>query len=149
MAKKIDSTSGREAFLRCISELFTVSEGAVTSSRLTLDQAKLIGQSPSEASFNQLPRNIIATAVRWSLQLLEAAAPGRAVEVRVPPFGAVQVMEGTTHRRGTPPAVIEMNPTIWLGLASGAFKWEDALSSGAVLASGNRANLSALLPLEI
>ena len=61
-------------------------------------------------------RPVVALAVRWSLGKLETLLPGHAVEVRVPPFGAVQILGGTTHRRGTPPAVVEMNASIWLEL---------------------------------
>ena len=92
-------------------------------------------------------RNDTATAVRYTLQVLADAAPGRSVEVRVPPFGAVQVFEGTTHRRGTPPAVIEMEPPTWLALASGALDWDDAVASGKVRASGERASLKEVLPV--
>ena len=94
-------------------------------------------------------RTTLASAVRWTLQLLEERAPGHAVEVRVPPFGAVQVLTGTTHRRGTPPAIIEMEPNVWLALAVGALSWTDAVAAGAVTASGNRADLSPLLPLNV
>jgi hypothetical protein len=92
-------------------------------------------------------RPILATAVRFTLQQLEAHAPGGSVEVRVPPFGAVQCIEGTSHRRGTPPAVIETDADTWLSLATGAVKWADAVASGRVLASGERADLTEYLPL--
>ncbi len=92
-------------------------------------------------------REVLATAVRYTLEQLAVAAPGRSVEVRVPPFGAVQVIEGQSHRRGTPPAVIETDPETWLGLATGALAWPDAVATGAVDASGTRADLAALLPL--
>lgn len=96
-----------------------------------------------------MPRPTVATAVRFTLQLLEARAPGQAVEVRVPPFGAVQILPGTTHRRGTPPAVIEMPAEVWLALAVGGLPWSMAISHGLVAASGNRADLGELLPLRI
>ena len=89
----------------------------------------------------------LATAVRFTLQRLEASAPGHSVEVRVPPFGAVQCIEGTSHRRGTPPAVIETDVHTWLDLATGVVEWEDAVANGTVQASGERADLSHLLPL--
>lgn len=92
---------------------------------------------------------VTATAVRWTLQELASLAPGRAVEVRVPPFGAVQVLPGVTHRRGTPPAVIEMDAHTWLRLASGSWSWREALGAGAITASGEHADLSALLPLRV
>lgn len=89
----------------------------------------------------------VATAVRWTLEELALAAPGRAVEVRVPPYAAVQCLPGPTHRRGTPPTVIETDPVTWLRLAVGELSWAEALSDGAVLASGARADLSAWLPV--
>ena len=92
-------------------------------------------------------RSALAAAVRLSLQALAAEAPGRTVEVRVPPFAAVQCVSGPRHTRGTPPNVVEMDPRTWLELAIGRRSWESALASGAVTASGSRADLSALLPV--
>ena len=88
-----------------------------------------------------------ARATRYCLQLLRDAAPGRSVEVRVPPYGAAQVIEGPSHTRGTPPAVIEMSPTTWLTLATGGQSFADAKAGGEVSASGERADLTAWLPL--
>jgi hypothetical protein len=89
----------------------------------------------------------VALAVRYSLQVLKAAAPGKSVEVRVPPYGAVQVIEGPTHTRGTPPAVVEMSPVTWLELAVGDRGFVEAVAAGHVRASGERSDLSALLPI--
>jgi hypothetical protein len=89
----------------------------------------------------------VAVAVRWTLQELADAAPGRTVEVRVPPHGVVQCVEGPRHTRGTPPNVVETDPETWLRLATGAAGWDDAVASGAVRASGTRADLSGLLPV--
>ena len=89
-----------------------------------------------------------ATAVRYLLQLLAECAPGNTVEVRVPPFGAVQCIPGPRHTRGTPPNVIETDATTWLALASGGLSWGDAVASGSVHASGQRATLAGLLPLR-
>ena len=93
------------------------------------------------------PRETTAMAVRYLLQELAERAPGNTVEVRVPPFGAVQCIEGPRHTRGTPPNVIETDAVTWLALASGALTWTDAVSAGSVHASGSRADLSAQLPL--
>lgn len=82
------------------------------------------------------------------LAVLETRAPGRSVEVRVPPYAAVQVIEGVRHTRGTPPAVVEMVATTWIALASGALEWSAAVGSGQVHASGERTDLTAYLPLE-
>ena len=87
------------------------------------------------------------SAVKDALAVLVAKAPGRSVEVRVPPFAAVQVVEGATHRRGTPPAVVEMDTATWLALALGRLDWVDATRTGRVRASGARSDLSGLLPL--
>jgi len=87
------------------------------------------------------------TAVRYSLQLLAAVAPGSSVEVRVPPCGAVQIIEGPSHSRGTPSAVVETTPETWLSLATGVLAWEVATASGLVQASGLRSDLSGWLPL--
>lgn len=93
-------------------------------------------------------RTDTATAVRYLLQLLAEKAPGNTVEVRVPPFGAVQVVEGPRHTRGTPPNVIETDPETWIALATGETTWTDAAAAGRIAASGVRADLSGLLPLR-
>jgi len=87
------------------------------------------------------------TAVRYTLEELGARAPGRSVEVRVPPFGAVQCLEGPRHTRGTPPNVVESDPETWLSLATGVQGWAQALAGGRLRVSGTRADLGALLPL--
>ena len=88
------------------------------------------------------------TAVRFTLEELAEVAPGNAVEVRVPPDGAVQAVEGPRHTRGTPPNVVETDPQTWLALVTGATTWADAVEAGAVRASGERADLSWWLPLQ-
>ena len=88
-----------------------------------------------------------ATAVRYLLQLLEERAPGKSVEVRVPPFGVVQCIEGLQHRRGTPPNVIETDADTWLGLATGTLDPASAAGEGRLRVSGTRADLTAYLPL--
>lgn len=87
------------------------------------------------------------TTARRLLGELQQRYPGRAVEVRVPFVGAVQILEGTRHRRGTPPAVVEMSAETWVSLAQGKIIWGDAVDQGLVDASGERADLSAYLPL--
>ena len=87
-------------------------------------------------------------AVRYLLQSVAEIRPGNSVELRVPPLGAVQCVEGPTHRRGTPPNVIEMDAQTWFALAIGEEQWESAISSGRILASGTRADLSELLPMN-
>ena len=93
-------------------------------------------------------RSVQRAAVKESLAALVALAPGRSVEVRIPPFGAVQCIAGPRHTRGTPPNVVEADPHTWLGLVTGALTWDDALASGRLTASGSRAGeVAGLLPL--
>ena len=92
-------------------------------------------------------RPVLATAVRYTLQRLADAAPGNAVEVRVPPLGVTQCLPGPRHTRGTPPAVVETDPQTWLRLATGALAWADAVAAGQVRASGLRADLAPHLPV--
>ncbi|WP_207455009.1 sterol carrier family protein [Herbiconiux sp. SYSU D00978] len=93
-------------------------------------------------------RDTTALAVRYLLQVLSDEAPGNTVEVRVPPFGAVQVVEGPRHTRGTPPNVVETDPTTWVEIATGTALWSEALLAGRISASGSRSDLGALLPLK-
>jgi putative sterol carrier protein len=69
------------------------------------------------------------------------------VEVRVPPYGVVQCVGGPRHTRGTPPNVVETDPQTWLRVATGRTSWAQALASGRLVASGERSDLSAYLPL--
>jgi len=93
-------------------------------------------------------RSLIATAVRYSLEEVTARAPGNSVEVRVPPFGVTQCVEGPRHTRGTPPNVIECDAATWLSLVTGRLSWADAVSNHHLMASGLRADLSELLPFQ-
>jgi len=86
--------------------------------------------------------------VKRTLGLLQQKAPGHSVEVRVPPYAAVQAVAGVRHTRGTPPAVVELDADTWIALATGDLVWTDAEAAGRVRASGERADLSPLLPLE-
>ena len=92
-------------------------------------------------------RATTAEAVRASLRWLAQQNPGKSVEIRVPPFAAVQAIGGLSHTRGTPPNVVETDPATWLGLVTGAIEWSQALADGRVTASGTRADLSSLLPV--
>jgi hypothetical protein len=82
------------------------------------------------------------------LAVLAERAPGSSVEVRVPPYAAVQVIPGVRHTRGTPPAVVELDAATWVDLATGALSWTEAEQTGKVRASGQRADLSPYLPLR-
>ncbi len=89
----------------------------------------------------------LTIAVRFMLEELAARAPGNSVEVRVPPFGATQCIEGPRHTRGTPPNVVEMTAETWFALATGSLSWDEASAAGKISASGTRADISEVLPL--
>jgi hypothetical protein len=91
----------------------------------------------------------LRSAARYLLHELERGAPGRSVEVRVPPVAAVQCIAGPRHTRGTPPNVIETDPVTWVRLATGRLSWDEAVRTGAARASGPRADLTGYLPLEL
>jgi len=101
--------------------------------------ARVAAGDPDPADWRLLTKHFLA--------LLEQRAPGHSVEVRVPPYAAVQVVPGVRHTRGTPPAVVEMDATAWVAMATGGLDWHDAVASGRVVASGERADLSPWLPL--
>ncbi|MBS1696835.1 MAG: hypothetical protein JST25_00320 [Actinobacteria bacterium] len=121
MATRIDTTAGR---------------AALDATRAAL----AAGERPTRTDY--------AAAVRYLLQLLDEKAPGNSVEVRVPPFGAVQVVQGPRHTRGTPPNVVELDAATWIAVATGSESWESALADGRIHASGTRADLTELLPLR-
>ena len=121
MARKITTDEGRAA-LRAV------------------DAAAEASAAPTRAD--------LGTAVRYLLQLLAERAPGNTLEVRVPPFGAVQCVPGPRHTRGTPPNVVEMDAATWLALARGTETWDDVVAAGRVQASGTRADLAGLVPLR-
>ncbi|GAA2086364.1 hypothetical protein IDH50_07860 [Aeromicrobium tamlense] len=85
----------------------------------------------------------LKAATKHLLALLQRKAPGHSVEVRIPPFAAIQCIAGASHTRGTPPAVVETDAETWIALARGRLAWADA----SVRASGERSDLSPLLPL--
>jgi hypothetical protein len=93
-------------------------------------------------------RSTLRDAVRELLAELARRAPGRSVEVRVPPFGAVQCVPGPRHTRGTPPNVVETDPLTWLLVATGRVSWSDAVQSGKIRASGIRTDLAEWLPVH-
>jgi hypothetical protein len=102
------------------------------------------------AALHGSPRSAAQTRllVKHFLAVLAERAPGASVEVRVPPYAAVQAVEGVRHTRGTPPAVVELDAETWIALATGSLSWTDAERDGRVRASGERADLSPLLPLS-
>lgn len=100
-------------------------------------QAYLQGGEPAD------PRE----AVKAALRLMASTAPGRSVEIRVPPYAAIQAIPGTTHRRGTPSAVVEADARTWILLVTGRLDWSSATAQGLVRASGVRSDLRDWLPL--
>lgn len=104
-----------------------------------LDQADTSQESPDKVDMR--------AAVKHFLAVLTTRSPGRSVEVRVPPYAAIQCIEGARHTRGTPPAVVEMDAATWLALARGRESFVDAQHAGRVRASGERSDLTPVLPL--
>jgi hypothetical protein len=112
-----------------------------------LGAASLAAVTDALAAGSPPLRPALRAAVRYSLGLLEQRVPGRTVEVRVPPFAAIQCVPGPRHTRGTPPNVVETDPLTWLDLAAGRVDWRTAVADGRVRASGQRSDLSLYLPL--
>jgi hypothetical protein len=120
-------------------------EGAVTAPELGLGCATAVLEALGTGVVPE--REALRGAVLYTLGLLEEQVPGRAVEVRVPPFGAVQCVAGPRHTRGTPPNVVETDPATWMRLAAGQLSWAAAVSAGQIRASGPRSDLSEYLPV--
>jgi hypothetical protein len=114
----------------------------------TLGAASLAAVTAAITAGAEPLRPALRGAVRYTLNLLAEQVPGRTVEVRVPPFAAVQCVPGPRHTRGTPPNVVETDPLTWLDLAAGRLGWAAAVAAGRVHASGQRADLSPYLPLR-
>jgi uncharacterized protein (TIGR03083 family) len=106
-----------------------------------------LSRSVPAASPVPLLRPALAIATRTLAEILAAQAPGRSVELRVPPFVAVQAVAGPRHTRGTPANVVETDALTWVRLATGRISWDAAVAGGTVTASGTRADLAAVLPL--
>ena len=124
------------------------------AARRTADPAKTLAAVAAVASWlrdetaDPPPRADLAEAVRTTARTLAAVAPGAAVELRVPPFVAVQCISGLTHTRGNPPNVVETDPRTWLLLATGLVSLTEVAAGGAVQMSGSRApEIAAALPL--
>ena len=101
-----------------------------------------------EVRGDDAPEPALRLLTKHYLAVLAATHPGRSVEVRVPPYAAVQCIGGTRHTRGTPPAVVETDALTWVRLARGEMSWSEAVDTGRVTASGERSDLSAVLPLD-
>lgn len=99
------------------------------------------------ANLETAPREKTALAVRYLLQVLATTLPGNSVEVRIPPYGAIQCIQGPDHTRGTPANVVEMSSLNWVKVATGEISWEELASAGLISASGIRSDLGSQLPL--
>lgn len=130
--------SAHPRFTGCVAKRIETGDGRAALA--SVDAAREAGE--------RAPRAATATAVRYLLQLLVEKAPGGSVEVRVPPYGAAQVIQGPAHTRGTPPNVVEMTADTWIDLALGVSGWADAVAAGTIQASGTRADIAPLLPLR-
>ena len=86
----------------------------------------------------------IMSQVKEVLAKISKLAPGHAVELRIPPYSAIQCVEGPKHTRGTPPNVVEMSADVLFDIVGGKINWPDAISDGRISASGERSDLSAL-----
>jgi uncharacterized protein (TIGR03083 family) len=106
------------------------------------DLSRSIGRTPIA-----LDPDALALTTRELVAIAAAQAPGRTVELRVPPFAATQLVAGPRHTRGTPPNVVETDPVTWLRLATGRVSWAGEVRAGRVHASGQRSDLSGCLPV--
>jgi hypothetical protein len=133
---KVASVSGNALparFAVVTARLRRLSPDEYTAVRRRLDEA------PTSADQKAMTKHLLA--------VLAEQAPGNSVEVRVPPYAAVQCIPGVRHTRGTPPAVVETDPGTWIALATGELAWADAVEAGRVRASGERSDLSSWLPV--
>jgi len=117
------------------------------SSRLRPAAAAEVADALDRLAGGGAERADLRLLTKHYLALLEERAPGRSVEVRVPPYAAVQVVPGVRHTRGTPPAVVETDAETWVALATGELDWSEAVALGRVSASGERTDLTPYLPL--
>ena len=135
------SLDGRHGYCPMHSQLATAQGGSHVATTVTRES---VLTAIADSSASPESHDLLAVATRLSLQWFAQQFPGQSVEIRVPPYRAIQILGGTTHRRGTPPAVVEMSAQTWLSLFQGTATWDQACASGFVLASGERSDLSVL-----
>ena len=114
-----------------------------------IDAVNSVIRAKKQSSELEQTDALFVTAVRYLLEELAEVAPGNSVEVRVPPLGATQCIEGPRHTRGTPPNVVEISPKVWFDLALGYIAWDSAMQDHLVSSSGVRASLGEVLPLTL
>ncbi len=95
----------------------------------------------------EIDKETLKNAVKYSLQLLHQQIPGKSVELRIPPIAAISIIEGKNHKRGNPPAIIEISAPIWIELVKGLKSWNQAIDDGLISASGPNTDLSPYLPI--
>jgi hypothetical protein len=88
-----------------------------------------------------------AAVVKEVLDLIKSISPGKSVELRVPPYGAIQCVAGSNHRRGTPPNAVEMSGETLVKLIKEPSLWSSLCESGEVRASGLLSDLSNIFSL--
>ena len=115
--------------------------------RLRVEDRQTVADALARVRAEEPEKGDVRLLVKHFLAVLETRAPGHSVEVRVPPYAAVQAIPGVRHTRGTPPAVVETDAATWLALATGELTWPEALDGARVSASGQRADLGPHLPL--
>lgn len=101
------------------------------------------------AAPEQVDNSTKIMVARYLLKLIESQYPGYAVELRIPLAGAVQILSGVRHRRGTPPAVVEIAMEDWINLAVGVKRWQELKAQSRIHSSGERSNLSEFFPLSL
>ncbi|MEP7089545.1 MAG: sterol carrier family protein [Nocardioidaceae bacterium] len=130
-----------------VRDLSVTGEDAHVPVRLQPADPALVGPALARFRAGDADRDDLRLLTKHLLALLVAKAPGGAVEVRIPPYAAAQCLQGTRHTRGTPPATVEMDATTWIALGVGDLDWAEAAQDARLSASGERSDLSALLPL--
>ena len=126
----------------------------LTSSSALREAAETLGPSGAftdlEPASGSISRSTLGMAVRYTLYVLERVAPGPGVELRVAPFAAVKILEGpkSDPHNLTPPDVIELDPWVWMRLATGITTWQQEREAGHITAVGERDDLSRFLPIE-
>lgn len=121
----------------------------MTTAELATALAAVAALDTDESGGLQADRAQVKELVRITAGFFAQQYPGRSVEVRIPPYSAIQVIEGIRHTRGTPPNVIEMDGPTWLAVSTGRWDWATAVRAGRIRASGTRADLSGHLPLTV
>ena len=87
----------------------------------------------------------IKLQVKSILDLIKSISPGKSVELRIPPYGAIQCVAGGNHRRGTPPNTVEMSGQTLIDLMKDPDSWAELCFNGEIQASGTSSNLTEII----